>query len=59
MDNGQLTIDNAMQRDDAQSIVNYLIVPNPLKALQKLAEQHRNGSRYRSSVLREATVRLL
>ena len=31
-----------MQRDDAQSIVNYLIVPNPLKALQKLAEQHRN-----------------
>ena len=27
MDNGQLTIDNAMQRDDAQSIVNYLIVP--------------------------------
>lgn len=42
MDNGQLTIDNAMQRDDAQSIVNYLIVPNPLKALQKLAEQHRN-----------------
>ncbi len=42
MDNGRSTIDNAMQRDDAQSIVNYLIVPNPLKALQKLAEQHRN-----------------
>ena len=42
MDNGQLTIDNAMQRDDAQSIVNYLIVPNPLKSPAKLAEQHRN-----------------
>lgn len=48
IDNGQLTIDNSMQRNDAGSIVNcqlstvnFLIVPNPLKALQKLAEQHR------------------
>ena len=59
MDNGQLTIDNAMQRDDAQSIVNYLIVPNPLKALQKRRNSIGTGSRYRSSVLREATARPL
>ena len=27
--------------NDRSPVVNYLIVPNPLKALQKLAEQHR------------------
>lgn len=59
MDNGQLTIDNAMQRDDAQSIVNYLIVPNPLKALQNWRNSIGTSSRYRSSVLREATARPL
>ena len=48
IENGQLTIDNSMQRDSAQPIVNcqlstvnFLVVANPLKALQKLAEQHR------------------
>lgn len=48
IDNGQLIMDNSMQRDGARgiddcqsSLVNYLIVPNVLKALQKLAEMHR------------------
>lgn len=49
-----MRIESAMQDDDAQPILNsqlstlnfpstlnFLIVPNPLKALQKLAEVHR------------------
>ena len=46
IENGQLTIDNSMQRDSAQPIVNcqlstvnFLVVANPLKALQKLADR--------------------
>ena len=54
VENGELRIESAMQDDDAQPILNsqlstlnfpstlnFLIVPNPLKALQKLAEVHR------------------
>ena len=45
IENGQLIIDDSIQRDDAQSSLipqlNFLVVANPLKALQKLAEQHR------------------
>ena len=48
VENGELRIESAMQGDDAQPILNsqlstlnFLIVPNPLKALQKLAEVHR------------------
>ena len=40
-----MIIDDSIQRDDAQSSLipqlNFLVVANPLKALQKLAEQHR------------------
>ena len=54
VENGELRIESAMQDDDVQPILNsqlstlnfpstlnFLIVPNPLKALQKLAEVHR------------------
>ena len=54
VENGELRIESAMQDNDAQPILNsqlstlnfsstlnFLIVPNPLKALQKLAEVHR------------------
>ena len=48
VESGELRIESAMQRDGAQptlhsplSTLNLLTVANPLKALQKLAEQHR------------------
>ena len=45
IEHGELKIDNDAQQPAIHfqsSTVNYLIVSNPLKALQKLAEQHRN-----------------
>ncbi len=48
IENGDLKMEKSGQDDDAQPILNsqlstlnFLIVPNPLKALQKLAEVHR------------------
>ncbi len=53
MENGEWKMENAMQQDGAQStpnsqlsildFSNFLIVANPLKALQKLAEAHREN----------------
>ena len=49
IENGELRMESSMQHDGAQptinsqlSTINFLIVPNPLKALQKLAEAHRD-----------------
>ena len=49
VENGELRVESSMQHDGAQptlnsqlSTLNFLIVPNPLKALQKLAETHRD-----------------
>lgn len=45
IEHGELKIDNDAQQPAIHfqsSTVNYLVVSNPLKALQKLAEQHRN-----------------
>ena len=48
VESGEWRVESAMQRDGAQltlhsplSTLNLLVVANPLKALQKLAEQHR------------------
>ena len=48
MENGEWRMENTVQKNGVQSIgqsplstINYLIVSNPLKALQKLAELHR------------------
>ena len=53
MENGEWKMENAMQQDGAQptpnsplsilNFSNFLIVANPLKALQKLAEAHREN----------------
>lgn len=62
IEHGELKIDNDAQQPAIHfqsSTVNYLIVSNPLKALQNWQNSIGTGSRYQSSVLREATERQL